>query len=284
MSLLSMENVSYRYPINDWTSLKQVTLNIEAGVFYAVIGANGAGKTTLCSVLRGFIPHFYNGELEGEVKLFGKNLLEYELGDIASRIGYLFQNPFTQISGAKETVFEEIAYGLENLGMEPAEIRKKVEDVIALLKLEKIAESNPTELSGGQKQRVAFAAVIVMDPEVLIIDEPTSQLDPQGTEEIFRIIDLMKQRGKTIILVEHKMEWIAEYADQIIVMEDGQVVMQGDTQSILSNPKVMEHGGSLPQYAEVGLKLLGEELVNQVPITRKQAELVFSKLKKGGAE
>lgn len=119
---------------------------------------------------------------------------------------------------------------------------------------------------------------------MLIIDEPTSQLDPQGTEDIFRIIHLMKERGKTIILVEHKMEWIAEYADQIILLENGELVMQGDTKTILSDPKVKAHGGPLPQYAELGLRLKQEQLVTEVPITRAEAEQVCAPLQKGAGQ
>src|SRR5699024_10259706 len=118
--------------------------------------------------------------------------------EIAQKIGFVFQNPFTQISGVKDTVFEEIAYGLENLGVEREEIRKRVENIIELLGIEYLQHNNPNDLSGGQKQRIAFASIIVMEPEILVIDEPTSQLDPQGTEEIFKIIEIMKKRGKTI--------------------------------------------------------------------------------------
>src|SRR5690606_1732280 len=154
---------------------------IEKGYLYAVIGKNGSGKTTLCNLIRGFIPHFHKGELEGDFLIEGKDVREWDLGELAKKIGFIFQNPFTQISGVKDTVFEEIAYGLENLGVEVEEIKRRVKKISKLLGIEELEDKNPFELSGGQKQRVAFASVIVMEPDILVIDEPTSQLDPKGT-------------------------------------------------------------------------------------------------------
>ncbi|MEH7014851.1 ABC transporter ATP-binding protein, partial [Neobacillus niacini] len=133
----------------------------------------------------------------------GKDIREWDMGELAQKIGFVFQNPFTQISGVKDTVFNEIAFGLENLGVDVDVIIQKVQDVIELLGIDYLRDKNPQELSGGQKQRVALASIIVMEPEILVIDEPTSQLDPRGTEEVFKIIELMKLKGKTIILAEH---------------------------------------------------------------------------------
>lgn len=194
------------------------------------------------------------------------------MGELAQKIGYVFQNPFTQISGVKDTVFEEIAYGLENLGVEVEEIKQRVHDVIELLGIGYLREKNPNELSGGQKQRVALASIIVMDPDILVIDEPTSQLDPQGTEEIFKIIELMKLKGQTIILAEHKIELIAEKAEQVIVFKDGEVVMQGPTEEILTDEQVLEHGAALPQYALLGLEMRKRNWgIDRIPLTEKQA-------------
>ncbi|MEH7176864.1 energy-coupling factor ABC transporter ATP-binding protein [Neobacillus vireti] len=272
MSFIQLRNVSYKYPIGKRDVLKDINVNVEKGGFYALIGANGSGKTTFCNVLRGFVPHFYKGDLRGDVLIDGKDIREWDMGELAQKIGFVFQNPFTQISGVKDTVFEEIAFGLENLGVAVEVITQKVEEVIGLLGIEYLRDKNPQELSGGQKQRVALASIIVMEPEILVIDEPTSQLDPQGTEEIFKIIELMKHKGKTIILAEHKIELIAEKADKILVFQDGEVVMQGTTEEILTDQRVQEYGAALPQYALLGLEMKRQNWeVDRIPLTEQQA-------------
>lgn len=272
MSFIQLRNVSYKYPIGKGDVLKDINVEIEKGGFYALIGANGSGKTTFCNVLRGFVPHFYKGDLRGEVLIDGKDIREWDMGELAQKIGFVFQNPFTQISGVKETVFEEIAFGLENLGVDVDVIIQKVEDVIDLLGIGYLRDKNPQELSGGQKQRVALASIIVMEPEILVIDEPTSQLDPRGTEDIFKIIELMKLKGKTIILAEHKIELIAEKAEKILVFKDGEVVMQGTTKEILTDKRVQEYGAALPQYALLGLEMEKRNWdVDRIPLTEQEA-------------
>ncbi|MFW8052538.1 energy-coupling factor ABC transporter ATP-binding protein [Vagococcus fluvialis] len=247
MSLITLKNINYTYPLESKATIKNLNLTLESGKVYGLIGANNAGKTTLCNIIRGFIPSVYRGELEGEVLLKGKNLTSYDSGEIASIIGYSFQNPFTQISGVKETVYEEIAYGMENLGVLREKMIQKVEELLKLFNLEELKDKNPFELSGGQKQRVALASIIALDPEVIILDEPTSQLDPKSTEDIFNIIKLLKSTGKTIILIEHKIDLVAEYCDDVILMENGQIIMQGPSRSVLTNESVLKHGGQLPQ-------------------------------------
>lgn len=283
MSIITIKNLSYQYPISESDSLKNVNVTIERGKLYALIGANGGGKTTLCNVIRGFIPHFYKGDLRGEVLIEGKDIREWEMGELSQKIGYVFQNPFTQISGVKDNVFEEIAFGLENLGMEPARIREKVEQVINMLEIGYLRDKNPFELSGGQKQRVALASIIVMEPDVLVIDEPTSQLDPKGTEEVFKIIELMKKKGKTIILVEHKIELIAEYADDVILLSEGEVAMQGSSQKILTDERALAFGAALPQYSLFGLDMRKRGMdLGSIPLTEKEAlEAVQTWMKKG---
>lgn len=283
MSIITIKNLSYQYPISESDALKNVNVTIERGKLYALIGANGGGKTTLCNVIRGFIPHFYKGDLRGEVLIEGKDIREWEMGELSQKIGYVFQNPFTQISGVKDNVFEEIAFGLENLGMEPARIREKVDQVINMLEIGYLRDKNPFELSGGQKQRVALASIIVMEPDVLVIDEPTSQLDPKGTEEVFKIIELMKKKGKTIILVEHKIELIAEYADDVILLNEGEVAMQGSSKEILTDERALAFGAALPQYSMFGLDMRKRGMdLGSIPLTEKEAmDAVKTWMKKG---
>ena len=250
--------------------LKNINLEIEKGDFLAIVGKNSSGKTTLCNVLRGFIPSFYKGELQGEVIFRDKPILEYTSGEIAQKIGFVFQNPFTQISGVKETVYDELAFGLENLGLEVEYIKNRVEEVLELLEIKDLKHKNPYELSGGQCQKVALASIIAMNPEVLIIDEPTSQLDPKGTEDIFKIISVMAEQGKTIILVEHKLELISKYAKNVIVLDDGEILLKGKTKEILSNKILLEKEIGMTQYTMLAYNLMEEKNIkfNKIPVTK----------------
>ena len=278
MCYFKLEDVSYKYPLEDREILKNINLDIKKGEFWAVIGKNGSGKTTLCNVLRRFVPDFYKGELKGKITLEGKELKDYSAKEIVQKVGFVFQNPFTQISGVKETVFEEIAFGLENLALDAEYIRKRVEETLKLLHIEELRDKNPYELSGGQGQKVALASIIAMDPEIMVIDEPTSQLDPKGTEEIFEIIDILKKEGKTIILVEHKLELIAEYAEKVMVLDEGEMILSGNTEDVLKNKILLEKEIGIPQYTALAYRLMDEGKVQfeEIPITKEKAVEVFA--------
>ena len=279
MGYFKLENVSYQYPLENRKVLKNINLDIKKGEFWAVIGKNGSGKTTLCSILRRFVPDFYKGELTGKITLEGKELKEYSQKEIVQKIGFVFQNPFTQISGVKDTVFEEIAYGLENLGLEREVIISEVEKILKLLEIEKLRDRNPYDLSGGQKQRVALASIIAMNPDILVIDEPTSQLDPKGTEDIFKIINLMANEGKTIILVEHKLELIAEYAQNILVLDEGEIILSGKAKEVLNNKILLEKEIGMTQYSMLAYELekSGKVELEEIPITKEKTVELLKK-------
>lgn len=272
MDYLKLENVNYKYPLEEKNTLKNINIEIKKGEFWAVIGKNGSGKTTLCNILRRFVPDFYKGELTGKITLEGKELKDYSQKEIVQKIGFVFQNPFTQISGVKNTVFEEIAYGLENLGIEREIIISEVEKILKLLEIEKLRDKNPYNLSGGQKQRVALASIIAMNPDILVIDEPTSQLDPKGTEDIFKIINLMANEGKTIILVEHKLELIAEYAENILVLDEGEIILSGKASEVLNNKILLEKEIGMTQYSMLAYELekSGKVEFEEIPITKEK--------------
>lgn len=278
-TVIEFRQVTYQYPLSKEPAIKNISFQIEKGKFYGVIGANGSGKTTLCALIRGFAPSFYKGELEGQVLVDGKETMEYGPGELSLKIGYVFQNPFNQISGVKDTVFEEVAYGLENFGVPVEEIERRVVAIMEKTDILHLAEKNPFDLSGGQQQRVALAAILVLEPDILVIDEPTSQLDPEGTESVFKIIRAMKEEKKTIILVEHKVDLLAEYADEILVLKDGELIQKGDKQSVLSDITLLDHGVMLPQMSILG-NLLKQKGMNikQIPITEKQAHFLFSEM------
>ena len=272
MGYFKIENVNYKYPLEDKQALKNINIEIKKGEFWAVIGKNGSGKTTFCNMLRRFVPDFYKGELTGKITLEDKDLKNYSQKELVQKIGFVFQNPFTQISGVKDTVFEEIAYGLENLGLEKEEIISRVEEILKLLEIEKLRDRNPYDLSGGQKQRVALASIIAMNPDILVIDEPTSQLDPKGTEDIFKIINLMANEGKTIILVEHKLELIAEYAENILVLDEGEVILSGKAEEVLNNKILLEKEIGMTQYSILAYELEKAEKIEfeEIPITKEK--------------
>ena len=272
MGYFKIENVNYKYPLEEKQALKNINIEIKKGEFWAVIGKNGSGKTTFCNMLRRFVPDFYKGELTGKITLEDKELKDYSQKELVQKIGFVFQNPFTQISGVKDTVFEEIAYGLENLGLDKEEIISRVEKILKLLEIEKLRDRNPYDLSGGQKQRVALASIITMDPDILVIDEPTSQLDPKGTEDIFRIINLMANEGKTIILVEHKLELIAEYAQNILVLDEGEIILSGKAEEVLNNKILLKKEIGMTQYSILAYELekTGKVEFEEIPITKEK--------------
>lgn len=278
-TVIEFRQVTYQYPLSKEPAIRNLSFQIEKGKFYGVIGANGSGKTTLCALIRGFAPSFYKGKLDGQVLIDGKPTMEYGTGELSLKIGYVFQNPFNQISGVKDTVFEEVAYGLENFGVPVAEIERRVEAIMKKTDILHLAEKNPFDLSGGQQQRVALAAILVLEPDILVIDEPTSQLDPEGTESVFKIIQAMKEEKKTIILVEHKVDLLAEYADEILVLKDGELIKKGKNQEVLSDMSLLDQGVMLPQMAILGnlLKERGMKL-EQIPITEQQAQALFSEM------
>lgn len=272
--MIELKNISFKYELQEEKTLKDINLHVKEGEFIGLIGKNGAGKTTLCSIIRGIIPDFVQGDISGDIVIDSKNINDIERGEMAELVGFVFQNPFSQISGIKDTVFEEIAYGLENLGVEREEMKRRVKNVIELLNIEDLQDKNPLELSGGQSQRVAIASIIVMNPKILIFDEPTSQLDPLGTEEIFDILKLLKKEHKTIILVEHKIDLIAEYADRVVVLDEGEIVYDDETHKVLSNEKIEDHNVSMPIVSQLAYRLKEEKagIFKNIPITLEECK------------
>lgn len=274
MALVNLQNVSYKYPLAEAPALSGITLQVEQGEFLAVIGPNGAGKSTLCYTLAGFIPHFFKGELTGKVVIDGQDLGQSNLNQWVLTVGLAFQNPFSQITGAKLTVYEEIAFGLENIGVPRQEIMERVDSIMALTGVSNLAQRSPYSLSGGQQQRVALASILVMEPKVLVLDEPTSQLDPIGTREVFQVIKEMSARGLTVIMVEHKVEWVAEFADRVVALLDGKLVMEGSPGEVLTSQHLAENGFGLSRYTQVARRAAQQGLWKpdvRLPVTLQEA-------------
>ncbi len=278
MAILTLESVTYQYPLTDAPVLKNIDLKVQEGEFVAIIGPNGAGKSTLCYTISGFIPHFYKGELTGRVAIGGSELSESTLSDWVLNAGLVFQNPFNQISGAKYTVFEEVAFGLENTGVPREVMRARVEKILALTGIANLAERSPYSLSGGQQQRVALASILVMEPRVLVLDEPTSQMDPIGTREVFQVIKTMSERKMTVVMVEHKIEWIAAFADRVVALFDGRILLEGPPGDVLTSPLLAERGFGLSRYTQVAREARQRGLWppgRRLPVTLEEAVAGF---------
>jgi energy-coupling factor transporter ATP-binding protein EcfA2 len=188
-------------------------------------------------------------------------------------VGLAFQNPFNQISGAKYTVYEELAFGLENIGVPRDEIKVRVEQAMELTGIRDLADRSPSSLSGGQQQRVALTSILVMQPKVFVLDEPTSQMDPIGTREVFGVIRAMAKRGLTVILVEHKVEWISAFADRVIALKDGSILLEGTSSEVFTSPLLEENGFGISRYTSVARKAKEAGLwkKERLPVTLEEA-------------
>jgi len=273
MAFINLQNVTYKYPLTDAPALQNLNLQVNEGEFVAVIGPNGAGKSTLCYTLAGFVPHFFKGEITGTVEVAGNESSKSNLHEWVLNVGLAFQNPFNQISGAKYTVFEEIAFGLENIGVPREEMKTRVEDAMSMTGISNLADRSPYSLSGGQQQRVALTSILVMHPKVLVLDEPTSQMDPIGTREVFGVIRTLAEKGMTVIIVEHKVEWIAKFADKVVALHNGSVLLEGKPQEVLTSDLLTDKGFGISRYTSVARK--AQELniwkPSQLPVTLDEA-------------
>ncbi|MDZ7834561.1 MAG: ATP-binding cassette domain-containing protein [Alkalibacterium sp.] len=180
---------------------------------------------------------------------------EHDIADIVENIGLVFENPFSQMTGAKKTVYEEVAFGLENMGLKREEMHRRIEQYLKLMDVFGVKDKNPFDLSGGQMQRVAIASVLAMEPDVLILDEPTSQLDPQGSKEVFEVIEQLTEKGMTIILVEHKMEQIAQYADRVLLLHEGKQIDLDTPEKIFSRSDIKDFGVTPPVVTNIARAL-----------------------------
>lgn len=248
MSLIEVKDLKYRYPGTTELALDGVSFTVEKGEFIGIAGENGAGKSSLSQALLGLIPQFYKGAYGGSVTVCGMDARSTPVSELCRHVGLVFQNPFNQLSGAKDTVYDEVGYGLQNLGFPPEEIRARVESVLRCFGIWEYRDRNPFDLSGGQLQRVAICSVLAMKPDVLILDEPTSQLDPEGSEEVFHTVDELTKMGITIIMIEQKIEKLAGYCDRVLLMHQGHVVDYDTPRKIFSREDLYDLGVNPPAY------------------------------------
>ncbi|MEE1238641.1 MAG: energy-coupling factor transporter ATPase [Acutalibacteraceae bacterium] len=253
-SIISVKNVTYKYKNEDAyrgeeaviAAVKDLSLEIERGSFTVILGHNGSGKSTLAKMLNGL-----NKPTSGDVFVDGLNTKDEEREiEVKRKVGMVFQNPDNQIIAS--IVEEDVAFGPENLGVPPEEIKKRVDDALRSVGMLEFKESTPHRLSGGQKQRIAIAGIIAMQPECLVLDEPTAMLDPKGRTEIIEtLIRLNKEKGITVVLITHYMEE-AQNADRVLVMNDGEIIADNVPKVIFSDvEKLKVVGLDVPQTAEL---------------------------------
>jgi energy-coupling factor transport system ATP-binding protein len=255
--VIRLAGVSYAYPDTANYVLAGLDLTVGKGEVVGVVGASGAGKTTLAKIVAGFIPSIEGGVLSGDIEVNGTAISSLALSDAVAQVGLVIQNPFNQISGAKFTVLEELAFGLENTGVPRDEIAERVHAVARQMHVDHLLDRSPYSLSGGQMQLVAIASIVVMRTPVLVMDEPTSQLDPSGSRMVFDIVSELTDLGTTVVIFEHKIELLREHADRVAVLADGRITAEGPPRAILSDPRLEGWAVGTTRYTRAGLAARG---------------------------
>ena len=273
---VEIEGLRYRYKGQQKPALRGMDLEVAEGEFVVVMGPSGAGKSTLCFALNGLIPHFFRGEMEGEVRVGGCSTRESKVGELAQKVGLVFQDFEDQLFSTN--VAWEVAFGPENFSVERGEMIRRVEGVLGEVRLDGFEKRTPATLSGGQKQRLAIASVLAIEPRILCLDEPTTDLDPVGKLGIFEIAEDLKDRDDiTLIVVEHETEEIIE-ADRIIVLRDGEIVADRPAREVLRDVELLEESSVMPLqvtrfFHEMGL------WQGQLPLTPQEGIVEFRRRK-----
>ncbi|MFQ6134375.1 MAG: energy-coupling factor ABC transporter ATP-binding protein [Nitrososphaerales archaeon] len=256
---ISFEDYSFTYIGSEEPALKNINLKIEPGEMVLIAGPSGCGKSTLLRSINGLIPHMYPGAASGSVYIDGVKVAETSITELAKKVGFVFQNPENQIF--MFSVERDVAFGLENLGVPREEVRERVDWAIQLLGIEHLAGRAPHELSDGQKQRVALAGVLAMKPRILILDEPTSLLDPSTASELVEVVKMLNDElGLTILVVEHRLDLLVHAATRIICMDDGKVFFDGAPRRVLVEKELPIIGIGVPTTARLHNLLKDEEV------------------------
>ncbi len=274
-SLLEVEGFGFKYADSPKWAVKDFDLTAGDGEVIVLAGPSGCGKSTLLRAINGLIPHMYLGEYAGSVRVAGREVASTPMRELAQLVGFLFQNPENQIF--MFSVERDVAFGLENLGVERDEMRKRVDEAMRMLGVTVLARRAPHELSDGQKQRVALAGVLAMRPKLVILDEPTSLLDPMTASELVSTVDrIRRETSATFLVVEHRLDLLVRIADKLVVMSEGKKVMDGRPTDVLSDPDAQGYGVAVPALTKLenamikdGVRLQGnlltaEELARQV--------------------
>ena len=268
MNAVEIRDLCWKYDGADEFLFDHLNLTIPEGVFCGIVGSNESGKTTLVECMKGIIPNAVSGVYRGEVKLFGTNVVGDDKHGLADLAGIVFSDPDSQFTTM--SVVEEIAFGLENLGVGVDEIRERIAWVAGLCHLEDLLDKPPFDLSGGQKQRVAIAAVLATRPRMIILDEPTSMLDPKSKDEVFDILRTIKEDlSMTVVVVEHNIEKIAELADEVVLMGGGKVLRHAPTGEFFRAVELLrENSLQVPETIRMEYRLYDELGIDRVAPVR----------------
>ncbi len=255
--MLTLESVTYRYAGAPRPSLHDIGLTLDDGEVLGLAGASEAGKTTLCLVASGLAPRTVGGTLSGHVLLDGTDTSPLAMHDLAGRIGIAFASPATQLSGVAATVYEEVAFGPMNLGLPRTELITRTEEALAALRIEALAIRDPAQLSGGQQQLVAIAGLLALRPAHLVLDEPTAQLDPAGTEMVAAALSALAAAGSSILVAEQKTDLLAAVCSRVVVLDAGRVALDGPAATVLADARLTGLGVAAP--AAVRLRRAADE-------------------------
>lgn len=266
MSIISIKDLSFKYKKGHKEALSNINLDIERGEMLAVMGSTGAGKSTLCTTFNGLIPHLIKGDLKGSVRICGMETKMSSVSELSKLVGLVFQDFESQIFSTNVEL--EVAFGLENHGIEPGEMHSRIASAISVTGLSGLEPREPATLSGGEKQRLAIASILAMRPHVICLDEPTTDLDPQGREEVIKIAAGLRKEGSSLIIVGHEAEEVAG-ADKLLLMRDGKVIGYGKAEKIFKTPELLKDAGIMPLQVTELFSEAGEE---ERPIEIDEAE------------
>ncbi len=272
-STVKMKNVSYSYPNSEEQTLKHIDLEAPKSKFTVIMGKTGAGKTTSLLCLNGIIPQLKEGELKGDIEVAGLNTSKYRIQTLSKYVGIVMQDTATQVFGS--TVEEDVAFGPRNYLVPREEIYQRIEKSLHRVRLDGYEKRQTSQLSGGEKQRLAIAGILAMQPDIIVLDEPTSELDPMGREEIYTTItDLNNEQDTSIIVVEHSSQEVCEKADKLIVINDGETVWAGNPKDFFRDAKLVSDNGIKPiPVCKIGWKLYEQGLIekSQIPFNEDEA-------------
>lgn len=273
--MIDFKGFSFKYKNSEKNALSDINLSIKKGEFVGIIGNSGAGKSTFTYAINGIIPHHYDGDFYGEVNINGLDTVESSPSELALKVGSVFQDIDGQM--VSSVVEDEMLFGLENFGVGHDEIERRVVETLKMVGIQDLRNRNISTLSGGQKQKVAIASVVALMPDILVLDEPTAELDPQSSIQIFNMLRMLnKKMGITIIVVEQKIMLLSEYVSRLLIINEGRVFLDGAPQEVLKESEAMRQiGVNCPRVASLANNLTDRGLYNgPVPVNVDEAAVM----------